>query len=121
MSCMSSSSASETGSMYAIGGGGTVKGLPGMGVPGAASPVYEEDDAPPGVSGAAPGVLGAIVLGVAGLNFPFMDVRMPPERSAIKRTKSPMFSALWATMPWSDGDILDRRYCMGAERKLRGV
>ena len=117
MSCMSSSSASETGNMYAIGGGGTVKGVPGMGVPGAASPAYEDEA--PGVLGA--GVPGAIVLGVAGLNFPFMAVRMPPERSAIKRAKSPMVSALWATMLWSDGDILDRRYCMGAERKLRGV
>ena len=90
MSCMSSSSSSETGSMYAIGGGGTVRGVPGMGVPGAASPAYEDEA--PGVLGA--GVPGAIVLGVAGLNFPFMDVRRPPERSAIKRAKSPMLSAL---------------------------
>ena len=91
-----------------------------MGVPGAASPMYEDDDAPPGVLG-APGVPGAIVLGVAGFNFPFIDVSRPPERSAIKRAKSPMVSALWETMPWSLGDILDRRYCIGAERKLMGA
>ena len=77
----------------------------------------------PGVLGAllAPGVFGAIVLGVAGFNLPLTDDMKPPVRSAMKRPNSPSLAAFSAMASLSVFGNLLSKYCMGADINGKGV